>query len=208
MFKCSVHEVKKEELPEINDDFAVDVSVHDTLEEYKADIRKMLEEAAEGAAEYDGKNNIMEKLVAANDFDIPQVMVDNEVQNMLSEYEQQLSQNGISLEMYASFMGKDVEGLKEDLKGDAVNRIKSRLLTKAVAKAENLEASEEEIQKEFEDMAKQYGMEADALRKVIAADSIKEDIVMRKALDFLYANAVFTDIEEGSEAAPEKTDEQ
>ncbi|MBQ4507117.1 MAG: trigger factor [Firmicutes bacterium] len=208
VFKCSVHEVKKEELPEINDDFAVDVSVHDTLEEYKADIRKMLEEAAEGAAEYDGKNNIMEKLVAANDFDIPQVMVDNEVQNMLSEYEQQLSQNGISLEMYASFMGKDVEGLKEDLKGDAVNRIKSRLLTKAVAKAENLEASEEEIQKEFEDMAKQYGMEADALRKVIAADSIKEDIVMRKALDFLYANAVFTDIEEGSEAAPEKTDEQ
>ncbi len=210
VFKCSVHEVKKEELPEINDDFAVDVSVHDTLEEYKADIRKMLEEAAEGAAEYDGKNNVMEKLYETNSFDVPQIMIEDETDNILREYESQLSGNGISLEMFASFSGKTVEQLREDVKGDAEKRVKTRLLAKAVAKAEGLTATDEDIDKEIEDMAKQYGMTVDQIKPIFSGDNaraMKEDIVMRKAIDFMYANAVFTDIEEtepaGEEPAPE-----
>jgi len=210
-FKCTVHEVKREELPEINDDFAVDVSAFDNLADYKADLKKLLEEASEGAAEYDGKNNVMEKLYELNPIEIPAIMVENETGNMLSEYEQQLSQNGISMEMYAAMMGKELDQIREEMKPDAEKRVKTRLLTKAVAKAEGLTVTDEDMDKEFESMAKQYGMKVEDLKKVFGSENdkyLKQDIVMRKAVDFVYENAEFTDVDDSEEKAEEPAEEK
>ncbi len=198
-FKCKVHEVKFEELPEIDDEFASEISDFDTLKELKADIKKNLEESAKSAAEYDGKNKVVEELCKANPFEIPQAMIDDEASNMLDEMAQNMQYQGLTLDMYAKYLGKTKEELLDDMKPDAENRVRSRMLVQAVADAEGFEASEEEVEKEFADMAAQYNMELDKLKEMFGTGNIKymkQDIRARKAIDFLYQNAEITDVED------------
>ncbi len=209
VFKCKVREVKEEELPAIDDEFAKDISEFDTLEELKADIRKNLEESARSAAEYEGKNSVVEKLCETVEIDIPQVMIDDEAQNMLDEFTQQLSYQGLSLDMYCEYLKKTKEEILADMKPDAVKRLKSRLVVDAVAKQEGIEATAEEIEKELGDMAKQYGMEVDKLKSMFGAENslyLEQDIRMRKAIDFLYENAVIKDVKEKKTSAKAKSD--
>ncbi|MBR4150227.1 MAG: trigger factor [Firmicutes bacterium] len=199
VFKCKVHEVKFEELPEIDDEFAAEISDFDTLKELKADIKKNLEESAKNAAEYDGKNKVIEELCKANQFSIPQAMIDDEAQNMLNEMAQQMQYQGLTLDMYAKYLGKTQKDLLDEMKPDAENRVRSRLIVQAIADAEGFEASEEDIEKELADMAAQYNMEIDKLKEMFGEDNrkyLRQDIRARKAIDFVYENAAITDVEE------------
>ena len=206
VFHCTVKEVKAEELPEINDDFALDVSEYDTLEEYKAGIRKTLEESAAAAAEYDGKNAVMDKVYAANPVDVPAVMINDEAENMMNEFSQNMQQQGLSIDMYLKYTGQTRAQLKNGFLDDAKKRVASRLVVKAIAAKEGIEASEEDLQKEYEDMAKMYGMEVEQLKSVFGAANekyLKEDIAMRKAIDYIYSKAVLTDVEDKPEEQKE-----
>ena len=193
VFKCKVHEVKEQEIPEINDEFVKDVSEFDTLDEYKADIRTNLEKAAVVKAENNMKNSVIEKVFEANDIDVPDVMVESEIDNMMSEFDQQLRGQGMDINSYFQYLGKEPKDFRDELKDDAFKKVKTRMIVSAVAEQEALEATDEDITAEIENMAKQYGLEADKIREMIGAQNIgmiAGDIKMRKAVDFMYDNAV------------------
>lgn len=193
VFKCKVHEVKEQEVPEINDEFVKDVSEFDTLDEYKADLREQLEKAAAVKAENKMKNNVIEAVFNANDIDVPEVMVESEIDNMMSEFDQQLRGQGMDLQSYFKYVGADPADFRKELREDAFKKTKTRMIVTAVAEQEAFEVSDEEISTELENMAKQYGLEADKLREMIGAENvgvIAGDIKIRKAVEFMYDNAV------------------
>ena len=193
VFKCKVHEVKEQEVPEINDEFVKDVSEFDTLDEYKADLREQLEKAAVVKAENKMKNNVIEAVFNANDIDVPEVMVESEIDNMMSEFDQQLRGQGMDLQSYFKYVGADPADFRKELREDAFKKTKTRMIVTAVAEQEAFEVSDEEISTELENMAKQYGLEADKLREMIGAENvgvIAGDIKIRKAVEFMYDNAV------------------
>ena len=164
VFKCKVHEIKEEELPEIDDDFVKDISDFDTLDEFKADLRSSLEKSAAAKAESQMKNSVIEKVFEANEIDIPDVMVESEIDSMMSEFDQQLRGQGMDLDTYFQYVGKTAEDFRKEVKEDAYKRVKTRMLISKIAEQENFEVSNDEINTELENMAKQYGLEADKLR--------------------------------------------
>lgn len=193
VFKCKIHEIKEEELPELNDDFAKDVSEFDTLEELKADTKESLEKAAAVKAESQMKNAVLEQVFNANDVDIPEVMVEDEITNMMNEFDQQLRSQGMDLENYFSYLQKDPNEFRGELKEDAFKKVKTRMLVSAVAEAEDIQASEEEINKEIDLMATQYQMDADKIRQMLGVQNIgylEKDIRIRKAVDFMFDQAI------------------
>lgn len=193
VFKCKVHEIKEEELPEINDDFVKDISEFDTLDELKADIKENLEKAAAANAENQMKNSVLEKVYEANEIDVPDVMVETELDNMMQEFDQQLRAQGMDLQTYFKYLGKEPAEFRSEMKDDAFKKTKTRMIVSAVADQEDFQASEEDIDKEIENMAKQYGLEADKIKEMMGPqnlDMMSDDIRMRKAVDFMYDNAV------------------
>ncbi|MBE6033119.1 MAG: trigger factor [Clostridiales bacterium] len=193
VFKCKVHEVKEEEKPELNDDFAKDVSEFDTLEELKKDKKEKLEKAAEERAASEMKNAVLEKIYEANDMEIPQVMVEDEIDGMMQEFDQQLRYQGLDLQKYFQYLGKEANDFREELRADATKKTKTRMLISAIADAEKLEATEEELDKELELMAVQYNLEVEKIKSMLGADNfaaLEKDVKMRKAVDFVYDNAV------------------
>ena len=191
VFKCTIHEVKREELPELDDEFAKDVSSFDTLEELKNDIKANLEKAAAESNDYVGKNKAMLALCDANPIDIPQVMIDDEINQMYNDYLQRLINQGISPDAVRNYLKNAEEKIKENFKEDAKARVHTSLLVKAVAEKEKIEATDEELEKEYEDLAKQYGIAPEDAKKSLAGSEnyIKEDIVYRKAVQFIFDNA-------------------
>lgn len=193
VFKCKVHEIKETELPAIDDDFAKDVSEFETLEELKNDTRAKLETAAKNKAEYDTKNAVLEKVYEAHDVDIPEAMVEEQLDEMLQEFDQQLRYQGLDLAKYFEYLGRDIREYRAELKPDAYKKVKTRLLVEAVADAEGLSASDEDIDSELTAMAEQYKMEPAKLRELMGAEGIRyliKDIRNRRAVDFLFENAV------------------
>jgi len=193
VFKCKVHEIKEMELPELNDEFAKDVSEFDTLEELKKASREKLEKAAAARAEYEIKNAVLEKVYEANEIDIPEVMVEDQIDIMAQEFDQQLRYQGLDLQKYFEYVKKDPKEFRNELREDAYKRVKTRLVVEAVADAEKLEATDEDMEAELKAMAEQYRMDADKLKGMLGADSyamIAQDIKMRKAVDFMFENAI------------------
>ncbi len=193
VFKCKVHEVKEEEVPEINDEFVKDVSEFDTLDEYKADIKAELEKSKAARAENAMKNKVIEKVFEANDIDVPDVMVESEIDNMMSEFDQQLRSQGLDLNTYMQYLGKDPKEMRDELKDEAFKKTKTRMIVTAVAQQEDFQVTPEEVNAELENMAKQYGLEADKLREMIGEENlsmIEGDIKVRKAVDMMYDSAV------------------
>lgn len=192
VFKCKVHEIKETELPTIDDEFAKDVSEFDTLEELKKDTREKLEKTAADKAEYETKNAVLEKVYEANEIDIPDAMVEDQIDDMVKEFDQQLRYQGLELNQYLEYLNKEMADFRKDLKADAYKKVKTNLIVEAVAKAENLSASEEEIEKELASMAEHYNMEPDKLREMMGPSGISyliKDIKNRKAVDFMFENA-------------------
>lgn len=193
VFKCTVREIKEKELPELDDEFASEVSEFDTLAEYREDVKKNLTEKKEEEAKAAKEEKVIEAIIADAQMDIPEAMLETQQRSMADEFAQRIQMQGISIDQYFQFTGLTREAFLEQLKPQAEQRIKTRLVLEAVAKAENIEASEEEYTSEIKKMAEAYQMEEDKLTEMISdfeQKSIKEDICIRKALDLAVENAV------------------
>ena len=192
-FKCTVHEVKVDELPELNDDFAKDISEFDTLEELKADTLENLKKTATAKAETKMKNNVIEAVYNANEIDIPEVMVEDEITAMMNEFDQQLRMQGMDLETYFQYMGAQKEEFRKELREEAYRKVKTRMIVSAIADEEEIQASEEDIENELEVMAIQYKMDKDQIREMLGVENmifVANDIRMKKAVEMMYEAAV------------------
>ncbi len=193
VFKCKVHEIKEMEKPELNDEFAKDVSEFDTLEELKKDSREKLEKAAVSKVEYETKNSVLEKVYEANDVEIPDVMVEDQIDEMMQEFDQQLRYQGLDLQKYFEYLNKDPKEFRDEMRADAYKKVKTRLIVEAVADAEKLEATDEDVEAELKAMADQYKMEVEKLKELMKGENyayVAKDIKMRKAVDFMFENAI------------------
>ncbi|MBR6697910.1 MAG: trigger factor [Lachnospiraceae bacterium] len=183
LFKVAVKEIKAEELPELDDDFASEVSEFDTLAEYKEDVKKTVAERKEKAAKTDKENAVVEKVVANAKMDIPEAMVETQVRQMADEFAQRIQSQGLSIEQYFQFTGLTPDKLLEEMKPQAVKRIESRLVLEAVVKAENIEASDEDVEKELENMASMYQMEIEKIKEFMGPNEIeamKKDLAVQR----------------------------
>ena len=193
LFKVKIKEIQKKELPELDDDFAQDVSDFDTLDEYKADVEKKILENKENQIKREQEDQIIEKIIENAQMEIPQQMITAQTRQMTQEFAQRLQSQGLSLEQYMQFTGLTPQKMMEDLEPQALKRIQSRLGLEAVVAAENIEASDEEIDKELENMASMYQMEIDKLKELIGDDEKKQigmDLAVQKAVEFVVKEAV------------------
>ncbi len=193
MFKVKINEIKVKELPELDDDFAQDVSEFDTLDEYKADVKATLTANKEKAAKSEKEDAVIAKIVENAKMEIPQPMIDNTVRQMAEEFAQRIQSQGLSLDQYFKFTGMNANSFMENLKPQALKRIQSRLVLEAVVKAENIAATEEELGKEMENMAQMYQMELDKLKELVGEEEremMLQDIAVQKAIDLVTDAAV------------------
>lgn len=189
VFKCKLNEIKAKELPELDDEFAKDVSEFDTLDELKADTKKQMEERKADNAKQDFENQILEQLVDVMDAEIPECMYNSQADEMIQDYAYRLQMQGLSLEMYLEYLGQTPEQFREQFLEGATQRVKTRLALEAVIKAEDISATEDEIAAEVTKLAGQYNMEEDQIKAAITNEQLNSDISMRKAIDFVVENA-------------------
>ncbi len=192
VFQVKMKEIKVKELPELDDDFAQDVSDCDTLEEYQNETREKLLKMKEDEAKREQEDEIIGKIIENAEMEIPEKMVEAQTRQMTQEFAQRLQAQGLSLEQYMQLTGQTPQKMMEELKPQALQRIQSRLVLEAIADAENLEASEEEYQKELENMAEMYQMEVDKLKDMIGEGEEKQihmDLAVQKAVDFVVESA-------------------
>ena len=192
VFKVTVKEIKEKELPELNDEFAEEVSDFDTLDEYKGDIRAKLLETRQKQAATENENRVVEKVVEGASMDIPEAMVDMQVQNMINDYARRMQGQGMSFDQYMKYTGMTVEQLKAQTRPQAEKTIRTRLVLEAVVKAENIEVSDEKLEEEIRNMANSYKMEPDQVRSYMGErgiEQMKEDMAVQEAVDFLVAEA-------------------
>ncbi|MDY0405430.1 trigger factor [Virgibacillus sp. 179-BFC.A HS] len=188
VFKVKIHEIKAKELPELDDEFAKDVDEEvESLDELKNKIRENLEKQKKQSAEDNKRTTLIEKASDNAEVDIPDAMVETELDRMLNEFKQNLQMQGMTLEMYLQFAGQDESALREQMREDAKKRVKTNLTLEAIAEKEQLEASEADVEAELDKMANMYGVEKDQLIKMLGGntDMLKEDLKMQKAIDFL-----------------------
>jgi len=193
VFKIHLHDIKRKNLPALDDEFAKDVSEFETLEEFKSDLSSKLQQRKDAELQRNKEAEVVEKAAAAATIEIPEVMVDNESAQMVKEFENRLRSQGMNLEMYFQFTGQSEEALKDQMRGDAEKRVRNNLVLEAIAKAEGIEASEEEINAELENMSQMYQRPADELRAILAANGslgdLTHDLIVKKTVDFLLANS-------------------
>ncbi|MCL2026827.1 MAG: trigger factor [Leptospirales bacterium] len=192
IFKCKIHEIKEEEFPELDDDFAKDVSEYDTFDELKKATEEKLKKASETAAENNMKNAIIEKIYNANDIDVPDAIVEDEIDNMLGEFEQQLRYQGMTLEKYFEYTQKNPAEFRGGLRDEALKRVKTRMIVSKIADQEKLVVPQEEIEQEIEMIAGHYKMELDKVKEMLGPEQsafIEKDLKMKKAVDFVFENA-------------------
>lgn len=192
VFKVKIHEVKQKELPELDDEFAKDLDDEvETLDELKEKIKKQLTEQRETEADNKKRESLVEQASENAEVDIPEAMIETELDRMMQEFEQRLQMQGMNLEMYTQFSGQDEDQLKEQMKEDAGKRVKTNLTLEAIAEAENVEVTEEDVEKELESMASLYNMELDQIKQALGGNTaaLKEDLKFRKAIDVLVDNS-------------------
>ncbi|BFH61073.1 trigger factor [Paenibacillus azoreducens] len=208
VFKVKVHEIKRKQLPELDDEFAKDVSEFETLNEYKEDLKKELLARKEQEAKGKKEASVVDKASENAEVEIPQAMIDGEIQNMMRDFDNRLRSQGMNLEMFLSFSGQTTDDLKEQMKDDAEKRVRNNLVLEQIAKEENIEVTEEDINKELETMAEAYKRTADEIRGILAAngslDSLREEISLRKTVELLVENS--KEVEVSEEAAEEKAE--
>ncbi len=209
LFKVKIHEIKTKELPDLDDEFAQDVSEFDTLEEYRADVRKNLTEQKQNEVKRAQEDEALQTIIDASEMEIPDAMLDTQCENMLDEFAQRISQSGLTMEQYMQFSGLTPEKLKDQVRPEALTRIKSSLVLEQIAKDENIEVTDEEIDAEIAKMAAAYGMEADKLKEYMGESekkSMKRDISVTKAVDLIMANV--TEVEKAEEDKTEEGTEE
>ncbi len=193
VFKCTVREIKEKELPELDDEFASEVSEFETLAEYKEDVKKNLAERKAEEAKYEKEEKVIDAIIAEAKMDIPEPMITTQQRQMLDDFARRIQSQGISIDQYYQFTGTTKEAMLEQIKPQAEKRIKSRLVLEAVAKAEGIEASEDEYNEELNQMAESSRMKLEDLKDMMGAyeeKAVKEDIRIRKAMEFAVEQAV------------------
>ena len=193
VFKVTIKEIKVKELPELDDDFAQDVSEFDTVDEYKEDLKKKLLENKEAALKREKDEDVVGKIIENATMEIPDPMVDTQVRQMVQEFSQRIQSQGLSLQQYMQFTGMTPESLTNELQPQALKRIQSRLVLEAVVAAENIETSDEDLEKELEKMAEMYQMEADKLKELVGEEEKKQialDLAVQKAVELVVDAAV------------------
>ena len=189
VFKVKIHEIKMTELPELNDEFAKDVSEFDTLDEYKEDLRKELLKKAEDKAKDDADNKLIDQLIDLVEADIPEVMYDNKVTENINDFSYNLQMQGMNIETYLNYTGMDMEALRGQFRDKAIHQVKLRLALEKIAEQENIQVSDEDIDKAYDDLAKNYGVELDRVRQIVPIDGLKKDVAVEKAVDVVRDNA-------------------
>ena len=193
VFKCTVHEIKAKELPEIDDEFAAEVSEFDTLDEYKADVKAKIKEQKATDGKRKQEDQAVEQAIKNASYEIPDAMVDTQISQMANDFAQRIQSQGLTMEQYYQFTGMTEEKMNEEFKPQAVKRIETRLVLEAIAKAENIEISDEKLDEEIAKMAEVYKMEADKLKEFMGdaeKKQMKEDMAVQEAVTFLVENAV------------------
>ena len=193
VFKCTVHEIKAKELPEIDDEFAAEVSEFDKLEEYKADIKAKIKDQKASEGKRKQEDQAVDAAVKNAQYEIPQPMIETQVMQMADDFAQRIQSQGISLEQYFQFTGMTADKMMDELRPQAIKRIETRLVLEAIAKAENIEISDEKLDEELAKMAESYKMEVDKLKEFMGENEkkqMKEDMAVQEAVTFLVENAV------------------
>jgi trigger factor len=191
LFKVKIHEIKAKELPELDDEFAQDVSEFDTLAEYKEDVKKRLTEQKENEAKRTKEDEAIQKIIDKSSMELPEAMIETQCENMVNEFAQRIAQSGLSMEQYLQFSGLTLDKLKEQVRPEAETRIKSSLVLEQIVKEENIEVTDAEVDAEVEKMAANYGMEADKLKEYMGdaeKESVKRDLAVTKAVDLIMEN--------------------
>ena len=194
-FKVKIKEVKVKELPEIDDEFASEVSEFDTLKEYKADLKKQLKAGKEKWAQQQNENNVVKAVVEGSEIELPDPMIENQIDHMVNDYARRMQSQGIPLDQYLSITGTTMEDLRKQMRGQAEATIKTRLVLEAVVKAENIETTDEQVDEEISKMAENYKMDKEQIRNMLDEEQIKTmklDLACQKAVDFLVSEAELT----------------
>ena len=190
-FKVKINEIKTKELPELDDEFAQDVSEFDTLAEYKESLKKNLEEKKENEAKRTKEDEAVQKIIDKSKMDLPEAMIDTQCETMIEEFAQRIAQSGLSMDQYLQFSGLTIDGLKEQVRPEAISRIQGSLVLEQIAKEENIEVTDEDVNAEIEKMAASYGMEADKLKEYMGdaeKESMKKDLAINKAVELVMSN--------------------
>ncbi len=193
VFKCTVHEIKAKELPELDDEFAAEVSEFDTLEEYKADIKAKIKEKKATEGESAQEDSLVETAVANATMEVPDAMIDTQTKQMMNDFASRMQQQGLTMEQYMQYTGMTAEKMMEEMKPQAVKRIETRLVLEAIAKAEAIEISDEKLEAELVKMAETYSMELDQIKEYMGEEQkeqMKEDMAVQEAVTFLKDAAV------------------
>ena len=193
VFKCIVHEIKTKEIPEIDDEFASEVSDFDTLDEYKEDLKVKIKEQKEAEGKRKQEDQAVEKAVENASFEIPEAMITTNISQMTDDFARRMRSQGLTMEQYFQFTGMTAEKMEEEMRPQAIKRIETRIVLEAIAKAENIEISDEKMDEEISKMAESYKMEADKLKEFMGdaeKKQMKEDMAVQEAVTFLVDNAV------------------
>ena len=193
VFKIKLHEVKTKELPALDDEFAKDVSEYDTLDELKASIRKGMEEQNEKQAALEVENDLVNQVIATIEGDIPDAMYEARMDEAVRDFEYRLAQQGLKLDMYLQYMGQTLETFRASFKEQAEKQVKIRLALEAIAAAENITASDEELEAELQRVADNYKMELAKVKELVNPDEVKKDLAVNKAIDFIRDHAEITE---------------
>lgn len=197
-FECLVHEVKEEEIPELDDEFVKDVSEFDTVDELKEDIRKRQLENAKNMVLSRAKDDVISKVYENNPVDVPDVMVEDEISRMIQEIGQQLSYQGLTVENYLQYMGKDMADMRNELREDAAKKVGTRIVLMSIIDKENIQVSEEEMEAELAKIAEAYKKDVEEIKNMIGIENLtyfQKDVQITKVIDMLYDNAKITEIE-------------
>ena len=184
-FKINLHEIKAKELPEVDDEFVQDVSDKETVDEYKAELKETVANRLKDEAEKDVDDQIADKLIDLLEGEIPEAMFDNQVNDMVRDFEMRLRSQGMDMQTYMQYMGMDVNALKDMYRKDAEKRVKLRLALQTIADKENVEVTEADLDDEYSKMAEAYKMDVEKVKAAVPADSLTEDVRVQKALDIV-----------------------
>lgn len=193
VFHCIVHEVKEEILPELDDDFAADISEFETFEDYRNDLVAKMQKQADLNAEAQMKDKTIEKVVELNEVDVPSVMVEDEIDRMLEELNQQLSYQGLSLDMYKQFLNKNDKDMRDEVRDEAKRRVQTRLILMSIAEQEKIEITKEEIEEEIQKIADTYQSDIEDIKKMIGMENLgyfEKDLKLKKSIDLIFDKAV------------------
>ncbi len=205
VFKIKLHEIKVKELPALDDEFAKDVSEFDTLDELKKSVKAQLEDAKKADADNKVVNDLLEEVVKGMEADIPAVMIEAEIDNIVDNFNYRLQSQGLDLNTYLSYTGMEMAAFRDGYKENAEAQVKLSLAVEAIVKAENIEVTEDEVNAEYENLAKTYNMDVDAVKKAIPAESLAGDIKSKKAIDLVKNSAKVTE-EKATKKTAEKKD--